>query len=272
MLRSVKNPALRRYIYDTVLPELRAAKVKVTYTYPVSVAAPESGDSISAATTVEVADTAEIADAATMANEADSVGPLIGDTDFESRSYVSTEPSRRDFFVAVGSNLLYDVLAVPNLSVEAGFGNGWGVRFDCMYAWWSNKPRGKYWRLQGGSLTARKYFGRQPFSGHHVGVLCSILRYDFCFGRKGVLSGGSDVPFRVRPSWNAGVEYGYSFVLTRRLRFDLSAGFGYQWGRYVRYHNEDGMSFWDSAHRRHWIGPVRAEASLVWVIGKGGGL
>ena len=210
-------------------------------------------------------------------NDTDSLCSLIGNDSSDSLAsdtlnYVSTDRSGRDFLLALGTNMLFDVLAVPNLSAEACFGNGWGVRLDGMYAWWSNKPKGKYWRLQGGSLTLRKYFGRLPFSGHHVGVFGSILRYDFCLGAKGVLSAGFDEPFRVRPSWSTGVEYGYSFVLSHRLRIDLSAGFGYQGGLYMRYHNEDGQSIWDSTHSRHWFGPVRAEASLVWIIGKGGGL
>ncbi|MDE6317276.1 MAG: DUF3575 domain-containing protein [Muribaculaceae bacterium] len=182
---------------------------------------------------------------------------------------------RYGVILSIGTNLLSDILAVPELNLEVALGNRWSLKANGMYAWWARRDRGRYWRLQGGAISIRKYFGHEKriaFSGHHAGLFGGIVRYDFCLGRKGVLSGGSDVPFTTRPSWCTGIEYGYSIALLPRLRLDLSAGIGYLWGTYMRYRNENGHSIWESTHRRRWFGPVKAEVTLSWIIGKGGSL
>lgn len=170
------------------------------------------------------------------------------------------------------TNLLLDAACVPNLGLEIAAGRNWSATVSGMYAWWSNPDRGRYWRLQGCELTVRKYFGHHTLSGHHLGVYAQILRYDLCTGNKGSLSAGSHTRFFNHPTLGIGAEYGYSFRLNRRLRLDLSIGAGYLSGRYVTYRVKDSISYLTSTKMRHYFGPTRAELSLVWIIGKGGGL
>lgn len=59
------------------------------------------------------------------------------------------------------TNLLYDALLVPNIGVELYLGKGWTVGGNWMYAWWNSNKRHNYWRLYGGELDVRKYFGRR---------------------------------------------------------------------------------------------------------------
>ena len=40
-------------------------------------------------------------------------------------------------------------------------------------------------------------------------------------------------------------------------------------GEYKEYLPQDGHYVWQSTKRRHWIGPTKAEISLVWLIGRG---
>ena len=252
--RSVSDPALRSFITQTVFPSLRAAHVKVIFSYRL----PEAPAPVAVAPTT---DTDTIFDQSVQLSQSEASQPEA------SQPGPANAP-----LLSVGTNLLFDAMAVPNLNLELWLKQGWTLRLDGMYAWWSQPDRGHYWRLQGGNLTVRKYFSTAAFRGHHVGVLGGALRYDFCLGQKGVLSGGSDVPFRVRPSWTAGLEYGYSFAPLPRLRVDLSVAAGYVGGIYMRYRNDNGHSIWLSTHRRHWFGPIRAEVSLAWIIGKGGGI
>lgn len=55
-----------------------------------------------------------------------------------------------------------------------------------MYAWWNSKKRHNYWRLYGGELEIRKYFGRRaaekPLTGHHLGLYGQLFTYDFELG------------------------------------------------------------------------------------------
>ena len=265
-LRSVGNKALRDYIRRTVLPDLRVSDIEVIFSRFVP-SLPEP-DSIIPAPEPEFIPAPEPEPAPEVVPEP---APLPTDTVVPAPAPVVAPQlaGRQAFQLLVATNLAGDVLAVPNLSVEVALRRGWSLRADGMYAWWSKPARGHYWRLQQGALTVRKYFGdERAFAGHHVGVFGQILRYDFCRGGNGVLSGGSDTPFRVNPSWGAGVEYGYTFTLRPRLRLDLTLGAGYLGGIYMKYRNDNGVSYWKSTHRRHWFGPTRAEVTLGWVISR----
>ena len=177
---------------------------------------------------------------------------------------------KRDFLFALRTNLAYDLLAIPTLGVEFALAGGWTVGFGGYYAWWSNRERVRYWRVQGAELSLRKYFGRSPLSGHHVGLYSQLLRYDICLGGRGYLSGGSGARFTDNPSWGIGADYGYSVKIGRRLRLDMSVGIGYLSGRYMTYRAIDEHSVFQSVRQRRWFGPTKMEIALAWLIGKGG--
>ena len=172
--------------------------------------------------------------------------------------------------IALSTNLLYDALAIPTLGVNLLLPRGLAVCASGMYAWWGGADCGRYWRAQGVGLSLKRYFGREPMSGHHLGIYGDMLRYDFSHGSRGQLSGGSGTSFGEHPTWAVGVDYGYSLRLGRHLRFDLSLGVGYATGRYQTYRINDGHSIWQSTRLRRYFGPAKAEASIVWLIGKGG--
>ena len=51
----------------------------------------------------------------------------------------------------------------------------------------------RYWRIYGGELAVRRYFGRRaaekPLTGHHAGVYGQMLTYDFQNGGRGYMGG-----------------------------------------------------------------------------------
>lgn len=170
----------------------------------------------------------------------------------------------KPFFMAVKTNLLYDAALVPNVGLEFYLGKGWSVCGDWMYAWWSKDAKHRYWRVYGGELEVRKYFGRKaaekPLQGHHLGVYAQGLTYDFETGGKGYLS---DFGYGV------GVEYGYSLPVAKRLNIDFGLGVGYGGGKYKVYDPEDGCYVYKETKKRRWFGPTKAEISLVWLLGHG---
>ena len=171
---------------------------------------------------------------------------------------------KKPFFMAVKTNLLYDAALVPNVGLEFYLGKGWSVCGDWMYAWWSKDAKHRYWRVYGGELEVRKYFGRnaaeKPLQGHHLGVYAQGLTYDFETGGKGYLS---DFGYGV------GVEYGYSLPVAKRLNIDFGLGVGYSGGKYKVYDPEDGCYVYMETKKRRWFGPTKAEISLVWLLGHG---
>lgn len=167
-------------------------------------------------------------------------------------------------YFALKSNLLYDALLVPNLSLEASIGSGWTLGAGGMLAWWSKDAKHRYWRIYGGDLEIRKYFGTlsksKPLQGHHLGIYGDFLTYDFEFGAKG---------YQSKATYAAGIKYGYSHPIANRLNLDFALGIGYLHSNYKTYVPRDGCYVYQETKKRKWLGPTQAEISLVWLIGKG---
>lgn len=186
---------------------------------------------------------------------------------------VPAEPAPRPFYMGLKTNLLYDVLLVPNIGVEFYLGKGWSVNGNWMYTWWKNDRRHRYWRVYGGELGLRKYFGaradEKPLSGHHIGMYGQLLTYDFEFGGKGVIGGKPGGTLWEKAHYGAGLEYGYSLAIANRLNLDFSLGFGYLGGTYYEYSPLEDRYVWEGTKNRHWFGPTKVEVSLIWLLGRG---
>ena len=167
-------------------------------------------------------------------------------------------------YFALKSNLLYDALLVPNLSLEASIGSGWTLGAGGMFAWWSKDAKHRYWRIYGGGLEIRKYFGTlsksKPLQGHHLGIYGDFLTYDFEFGAKG---------YQSKATYAAGIKYGYSHPIAKRLNLDFALGIGYLHSNYKTYVPRDGCYVYQETKKQKWLGPTQAEISLVWLLGKG---
>ena len=172
-------------------------------------------------------------------------------------------PSVASYF-ALKSNLLYDALLIPNLSLEASIGSGWTLGAGGMFAWWSKDAKHRYWRIYGGDLEIRKYFGTlsksKPLQGHHLGIYGDFLTYDFEFGAKG---------YQSKATYAAGIKYGYSHPIANRLNLDFALGIGYLHSNYKTYVPRDGCYVYQETKKQKWLGPTQAEISLVWLLGKG---
>lgn len=167
-------------------------------------------------------------------------------------------------YFALKSNLLYDALLVPNLSLEASIGSGWTLGAGGMLAWWSKDAKHRYWRIYDGDLEIRKYFGTlsksKPLQGHHLGIYGDFLTYDFEFGAKG---------YQSKATYAAGIKYGYSHPIANRLNLDFALGIGYLHSNYKTYVPRDGCYVYQETKKQKWLGPTQAEISLVWLLGKG---
>ena len=181
-----------------------------------------------------------------------------------SQVHPAQEPPPAASYYALKSNLLYDALLIPNLSLEASIGSGWTLGAGGMFAWWSKDAKHRYWRIYGGDLEIRKYFGAlsksKPLQGHHLGIYGDFLTYDFEFGAKG---------YQSKATYAAGIKYGYSHPIANRLNLDFSLGIGYLHSNYKTYVPRDGCYVYQETKKQKWLGPTQAEISLVWLLGKG---
>lgn len=193
--------------------------------------------------------------------------PVVSDslsaqtTDFIKTDSVSS-PNR---YWALKTNALYDAALVPNVGVEVYLGKQWSVSANWMHAWWSNRSKNKFWRIYGGDVEVRRWFGNKaeekPLQGHHVGIYGQLVTYDLEFGGRGYLGD--------KWTYGGGISYGYSLPVAKRLNMDFTIGLGYLGGEYKEYLPIEGHYVWQITKRLHWWGPTKAEVSLVWLLGKG---
>lgn len=171
---------------------------------------------------------------------------------------------------AVKTNALYDLLAIPNIGLEAYLGEGWSVGANWMYAWWKHDHKHWYWRTYGGDVYARRWFGKQaekqPLTGHHAGIYAQMLTYDFATGGRGYMGGKPGGNLWNKASFGIGIEYGYSLPIAERVNLDFTIGMGYLTGEYHEYLPMDDCYVWQATKNRQWFGPTKAEVSLVWLF------
>lgn len=258
-LKQVDRSIPYRWMYKHLFPQLRQSRVIVHYIEKPT--EPEVIPEVVEEVPEVLSDSIVVEDAPEIAP--DSVVVEEVSVSLPERKYVSW---------ALKTNALYDVLLVPNIGVEFHLGKNWSAGANWMYAWWNNDTFSKMWRVYGGDIYFRKWFGKKakekPFAGHHLGAYFQMMTYDFCNGKKGYMGGDPESNLWDRASFAGGIEYGYSLPVARRLNLDFTLGIGYLGGKYYEYKIEDDCRVWQATKNRKWIGPTRAEVSLVWLLGK----
>ena len=99
-----------------------------------------------------------------------------------------------------------------------------------------------------------------PLTGWHIGAYAQMLTYDFEWGGTGYLG--------EKWSYAAGIAVGYSKNIAKNLNLDFTLGVGYLTGEYKEYEPIDNCYVWQATKHRHWVGPTKAEVSLVWLLGR----
>lgn len=253
-LRNLQGGLPWRIMEKEIFPELRVSNITIIYDSPDCPAL----DAASSMTSVS-----------TLA----PVTTLLSLNSIENNSSSSKESLEKPIWISLKSNLLLDLLTVPELGIDIYFSKRLALGADFFYAWWSKHDMSKIWRLQGGEIYGRCYFGKNPTlrKGWFAGVYGQILRYDFLVGKSGSLSGGSGTSFFQHPTLGAGIMAGYTLPLNRHFSLDFNLGVGYLTGKFQKYKHADGLNVWESTLTRQYFGPTKGEISLVWHLWKGGG-
>ena len=186
------------------------------------------------------------------------------------------EPEKKPEIVTqetVPADTTATVIEQADIGVEFYLGKNWSISGNWMYGWWKSDSKHRYWRIYGGEIAVRKWLGKKasekPLTGHHLGVYGQLFTYDFEWNGTGYMGGEPGKTLWDSPNYAAGVEYGYSLPIGRRLNIDFTVGVGYWGGTYYTYTPLDGHYVWKATKKRHWFGPTKAEISLVWLLGRG---
>lgn len=275
-LRRLDNGMFWRYLERYIFPDMRAVVISCESEPLVASGEPSlpllpagdtadvfSGDEDLLARMEPLADTADMPSGAAELG-ADTLGLPVEQVQSPSG------PDRKPFYMSLKTNLLFDAALVPNLGLEFYLGKDWSVSGNWMYAWW--QVANQYWRIYGGEVAVRKWLrgrSQKPLTGHHLGLYGQMFTYDFQIGGRGYLGGAAGGSLLDLPNWAAGLEYGYAMPVGRRLNIDFAIGLGYWGGKYHEYRSTNGQDVWVSTRQRRWLGPTKAEISLVWLLGHG---
>ncbi len=164
---------------------------------------------------------------------------------------------------ALKTNLLFDILAAPNVEVEVPIGKRWSVMGEWWFPWWVSKDDDWCYQLLYGGVEGRYWLGnrsrRDVMTGHFLGVFAGGGKYDFEW---------DDAGYQGEFYIAAGISYGYAHKIAKHLRLEYNIGIGFLQTEYRHYHGEEDNKYlvWQSNGRYTWLGPTKAKVSLVWML------
>ena len=185
--------------------------------------------------------------------------------------YKEVEPERREgkILFALKTNMLYDLATVVNFAIEVPLKNNFSLLYEHHCPWWVS-DNNKYC-MQNLSLGGefRWWFkSENTLSGHFFGVHGWSGKGDIQIGRK---FGCYQYEF-----WSAGITYGYSMPLGKRLNLEFAISAGYAHIPYRHYIPTDDWQILikDPINKGtlNYFGPTKAQINLVLpIMGKKGG-
>lgn len=172
--------------------------------------------------------------------------------------------------VALKSNLLYDVVSVLNFAVEFPITERFSVLYEHHCPWWlarSNKycleflsfgGEFRWWFRPQTRPASERLVKRDALMGHFLGLYGWGGKFDFQRKRSACYQG---------EFFSAGVTYGYSMPVAKRLNLEFSLSVGYASIPYRHYVPSDDWELLIRDRNKvgtwHYFGPTKAEVSLA---------
>lgn len=174
-------------------------------------------------------------------------------------------PASRRPFLALKTNLLFDLALAPNIEVEVPLGKRWSVAGEWIFPWWLFEGDKYCFQILSGGLEGRYWPGRRHhrrvLTGHFVGFYAGAGKYDLQWNRDGYQG-----EFYIA----SGISYGYVLPIGRNLSLEFSLGIGLLQTSYEHYHTLDNYQtlLWQDNGRFTWLGPTKAKISFVWMLNR----
>lgn len=165
---------------------------------------------------------------------------------------------------ALKTNLLFDAVMAPNVTLEIPLGKHFSVQFEDIFPWYANGYKQCYQLWVMGPEV--RYWFKNPANrdeklrGHFVGIYGYSGLYDF--------QNYFDMCYQGE-IWSAGATYGFSFPIGKREKWNIeaAASVGYSNIKYQHYYpslNYDRLiRDVNKAGRVKYFGPTNVKVSLV---------
>lgn len=162
--------------------------------------------------------------------------------------------------VSLKTNLLLDAALMPNVAVEIPLGKKISFNAEWIFPWWSIPSKHYYYQMLAGNIEARYWFNpRSDYRGYMNGWFAGLFggsgSYDFELGNIGY-QGDSYLA--------TGLTLGYVHRIGKTLGLEYSLGLGYLKSKYRKYDVIDNCYYWQSDGDFRWVGPVKANVTLIW--------
>lgn len=180
---------------------------------------------------------------------------------------------KRSTILALKSNLLYDALSLVNYSIEVPLTKHFSALLYHQFPWWRwGEANNEYCiRFLSAGVEARWWFYPMPrtrygrerdkLMGHFFGVYAESGKWDFQWERNICYQG---------EHWSAGISYGYSMPIGKRLNLEFSVSAGYAEIPFRKFvPSSDYEILWADPTNHgtwHYFGPTKAQVSLAWPI------
>lgn len=181
----------------------------------------------------------------------------IEEADVEGALKVSSEGLDHDPLhrFALKTNLLYDVLLMPNLELQWRINSLWSLSLEANVAWWKNDAKHKYYQILMVSPEVRRFvIPKGEWHGMYVGAFVGGGKFDLENGGTGYRGEGGMV----------GVSAGYMWPVTRTLSLEAELGLGYLYSRYKEYIPHDGHYLYQRTKDLNYFGPLKVKFALAW--------
>jgi hypothetical protein len=168
--------------------------------------------------------------------------------------------------IALKTNMLFDAAITPNLEVETCIGKKkrMSIMAEIWFPWYKTSNNKKAYEVNMAGVETRYWMKQQdvsrPLLGHFVGLYAAVGKYDL----------ESDAKGNQGEFYSAGITYGWTHKLSRKLNIELSVSAGIADGPYKHYEAKYEYQHLIYQYSKHWtyIGPTKAKVSLVWLLGK----
>ena len=167
---------------------------------------------------------------------------------------------------AVGTNLLYDAIITPNVSVEVPLGHNWSVRAAYTFPWWVTRTNDIAWQILKWDVGARWWFSPKNLydpmdvlRGHFAGIELSMGYYDVEPKHRG-WQGEAVV---------ATLEYGYAWRLGKNWRLSACLGLGWLYSpKYRAYEGtqDDQHLIYQHTGNLNWFGPTKVSVGIQYLF------
>lgn len=167
-------------------------------------------------------------------------------------------------WVAIKTNLLYDLTTTVNLGFEFGLARILTLDLSANYNPWvfSDNRKVQHVLIQ----PELRFWTNERFSGNFIGLHGHWGQYN---------AGGVQLPFwnqwfeknRYNGTlWGLGVSYGYQWVLSNRINLEATIGFGYAQMTYDRYDCRTCGIVKEHGVKYNYFGPTKLGVSLIVLL------